>query len=110
MAVRITRLPDLTGELGGTSVSGARSARPAQALMRHCEFYVLTCTITMVSRDDRAQLEYAGVLKRVELNGFYDDARSSRCSTGPTRASASTPALDLDIQGWPQAAPGGPLR
>ncbi len=106
------RLPDLTGELGGTSVSEGEVERvPLKALMRHCEFYVLTCTITMVSRDDRAQLEYhAGVLKRVELNGFYDDdAIIQVFDWTDARFRVSAPALDLDIQGWPRKrAPGGP--
>jgi hypothetical protein len=102
------RLPDLTGELGGTAVRAGEVERvPLEALMRHCAFHALTCTITMVSRDDRAQLDYhAGDLKRVELNGFYDDdAIVQVFDWTDARFRVSAPALDLDIQGWPRARP-----
>jgi len=99
------RLPDLTGELGGTSVSEGEVERvPLKALIRHCEVHALSCTITMVSRDDRAQLTYhAGELKHVELNGFYDDdAIVQVFDWTDARFRVSAPALDLDIQGWPR--------
>jgi hypothetical protein len=99
------RLPDLTGALGGTSVGDSEFERvPLQALMRHCEFHALSCVITMVSRHDRAQLEYhAGELRRVELNGFYDDAAIVQVfDWADARFRVSAPPLDLDIRGWPR--------
>jgi hypothetical protein len=99
------RMPDLTGELGGTSVSEGEVERvPLKALMRHCESHALTCTITMVSRHDRAQVEYhAGELRRVELNGFYDDdAIIQVFDWTEARFRVTAPALDIDIQGWPR--------
>ncbi|HVK77441.1 MAG TPA: hypothetical protein VM734_29240, partial [Kofleriaceae bacterium] len=99
------RLPDLTGELGGSAVcEGDVEGVPLIALMRHCEYHALTCTITVVSRFDRAQIEYhAGEIKRVELNGFYDDdAIVQVLDWTDARFRVSAPALDLDIQGWPR--------
>jgi len=109
------RLPDLTGVLGGTSVSDSEVERvPLKALMRHCEFHALSCVITMVSRHDRAQIEYhAGELRRVELNGFYDDdAIVQVFDWTDARFRVSAPALDLDIRGWPRtiASDSPPIR
>lgn len=99
------RLPDLTGELGGSSMlEGDVTGVPLIALMRHCEHHALTCTITVVSRFDRAVIEYhAGDLRRVELNGFYDDdAIVQVLDWSDARFRVSAPPLDLDIEGWPK--------
>jgi hypothetical protein len=99
------RLPDLTGELGGSSmIEGDVTGVPLIALMRHCEHHALTCTITVVSKFDRAQIEYhAGDLRRVELNGFYDDdAIVQVLDWTDARFRVSAPPLDLDIEGWPK--------
>ncbi len=99
------RLPDLTGELGGSSlIEGDVTGVPLIALMRHCEFHALTCTITVVSKFDRAQIEYhAGDLRRVELNGFYDDDAIVQVLEWPdARFRVAAPPLDLDIEGWPK--------
>lgn len=99
------RLPDLTGELGGSSMlEGDVTGVPLIALMRHCEHHALTCTITVVSKFDRAQIEYhAGDLRRVELNGFYDDdAIVQVLDWDDARFRVSAPPLDLDIEGWPK--------
>lgn len=99
------RLPDLTGELGGSSMlEGDVTGVPLIALMRHCEHHALTCTITVVSRFDRAVIEYhAGDLRRVELNGFYDDDAIVQVLDWPdARFRVSAPPLDLDIEGWPK--------
>lgn len=99
------RLPDLTGELGGSSMlEGDVTGVPLIALMRHCEHHALTCTITVVSKFDRAQIEYhAGDLRRVELNGFYDDdAIVQVLDWTDARFRVSAPPLDLDIEGWPK--------
>jgi hypothetical protein len=99
------RLPDLTGELGGSSMlEGDVTGVPLIALMRHCEHHALTCTITVVSKFDRAQIEYhAGDLRRVELNGFYDDdAIVQVLDWSDARFRVAAPPLDLDIEGWPK--------
>lgn len=99
------RLPDLTGELGGSSmIEGDVTGVPLIALMRHCEHHALTCTITVVSKFDRAVIEYhAGDLRRVELNGFYDDdAIVQVLDWRDARFRVSAPPLDLDIEGWPR--------
>ncbi|HUQ04069.1 MAG TPA: hypothetical protein VM261_16335 [Kofleriaceae bacterium] len=99
------RLPDLTGELGGSSmIEGDVTGVPLIALMRHCEHHALTCTITVVSKFDRAVIEYhAGDLRRVELNGFYDDdAIVQVLDWSDARFRVSAPPLDLDIEGWPK--------
>ncbi len=99
------RLPDLTGELGGSSmIEGDVAGVPLIALMRHCEHHALTCTITVVSKFDRAQIEYhAGDLRRVELNGFYDDdAIVQVLEWVDARFRVAAPPLDLDIEGWPK--------
>jgi hypothetical protein len=99
------RLPDLTGELGGSSmIEGDVTGVPLIALMRHCEHHALTCTITVVSKFDRAQIEYhAGDLRRVELNGFYDDdAIVQVLDWADARFRVAAPPLDLDIEGWPK--------
>lgn len=99
------RLPDLTGELGGSSLlEGDVTGVPLIALMRHCEHHALTCTITVVSRFDRAVIDYhAGELRRVELNGFYDDDAIVTVLGWPdARFRVAAPPLDLDIEGWPK--------
>jgi hypothetical protein len=99
------RLPDLTGELGGSSmIEGDVTGVPLIALMRHCEHHALTCTITVVSKFDRAVIEYhAGDLRRVELNGFYDDdAIVQVLDWTDARFRVAAPPLDLDIEGWPK--------
>lgn len=99
------RLPDLTGELGGSSmIEGDVTGVPLIALMRHCEHHALTCTITVVSKFDRAVIEYhAGDLRRVELNGFYDDdAIVQVLDWQDARFRVAAPPLDLDIEGWPK--------
>jgi hypothetical protein len=99
------RLPDLTGELGGSSMlEGDVTGVALIAVMRHCEHHALTCTITVVSKFDRAVIEYhAGDLRRVELNGFYDDDAIVQVLDWPdARFRVSAPPLDLDIEGWPK--------
>lgn len=99
-------LPDLTGELGGSARgSGDVEGVPLTALMRHCEQRALTCIITVVSRLDRATLEYrGGVLRRLELNGFYDDeAIEQVLDWTDARFRVAAPALEIDLKGWPRA-------
>lgn len=98
------RLPDLTGALGGSaSCQGDVSGVPLVALMRHCEYYALTCSVTVVAGFDRAELRYrAGELERVELNGCVDDDALMVALAWPdARFRLAAPPLDLEIEGWP---------
>lgn len=98
------RLPDLTGALGGSaSCQGDVSGVPLVALMRHCEYYALTCSVTVVAGFDRAELRYrAGELERVELNGCVDDDALIVALAWPdARFRLAAPPLDLEIEGWP---------
>jgi hypothetical protein len=100
------RLPDLSGALGDAALmQGDIEGVPLIALMRHCEDNALTCTITVISGFDRANIEYrAGEIARVELNGFFDDDALPTIVHWPdARYRVAAPPLDLDIEGWPVA-------
>lgn len=98
------RLPDLSGDLAGaSSLECDIDGVPLIALMRHCEDHALTVTITVISRFDRACIDYrAGEIARVELNGFIDDDVLPQVLAWPdSRFRVAAPPLDLDIEGWP---------
>lgn len=99
------RLPDLTGAIADSSSSlqGDVEGVPLIALMQHCEFHALTCTITVIAGFDRACIEYrAGEIARVELNGFFDDDALPQILDWPdARFRVAAPPLDLDVEGWP---------
>jgi len=101
----VQRLPDLAGELGGSSAAeGDVTGVPLIAIMRHCEHNALTCTITVVSGFDRAEVGYvAGEIKKVALNGTIDeDAIVRILGWKDARYRVAAPPLDLDVEGWPQ--------
>jgi len=100
----VQRLPDLAGELGGSSAAeGDVTGVPLIAIMRHCEDNALTCTITVIGGFDRATLEYrAGEIARIELNGYFDDDALTQVLSWPdARFRVAAPPLDLDVEGWP---------
>jgi hypothetical protein len=99
------RLPDLSGHLGGAaSLEGAVADVALIPIMRHCEQNALTCTITVVTGFDRAEILYrAGELAEITMNGKRDDDSIVQILTWKdARFRCSAPPLPLDIRGWPK--------
>jgi len=98
------RLPDLDGRLGD-SATGEGELTPGSVvkLMRHCEDQALSCTITVVSDFDRAEIRYrAGEIVEVTWNGRSDlDAIVEVVALTTGRIRVAAPPLPDDIHGWP---------
>lgn len=109
------RLPRLTGALGDSAhCEGDLSEIKLVELMRHCEDQALSCTITIVSDFERAEIVYkCGDIERVIYNGVDNDdaiVEIVRFERGRFRVAA--PPLALDIGGWPSVTrdPTEPFR
>lgn len=101
------KLPDLDGSLGGAAECRGELGDITMArIMRLCEDQALSCTITIVSEFDRAEVIYrAGEIVGVLLNGkanedaIVDIARYER-----GRFRITSPPLPHDIAGWPSVS------
>lgn len=100
------RLPSLNGALASAAeCRGDLRQTSLIEIMRHCEDQALSCTITIVSDFERAEINYrAGDITGVLLNGKPDeDAVVDVVKWGQGQFRITVPPLALDIDGWPSA-------
>jgi hypothetical protein len=88
----VQRLPDAVDD------DGDPGDVPISAVLRQCEERALTCSLVVTAGLDRARIEVrAGVVARVELNGFYvDDALGQVARWPNARFHVIAPRIELE--------------
>src|SRR5215471_15147702 len=97
----VQRLPDAVDD------EGDPGDVPISAVLRQCEERALTCSLVVTAGLDRAQIEVrAGVVARVELNGFYiDDALAQIAGWPNARFHVIAPRIELEGAHRDEATP-----
>jgi hypothetical protein len=97
----VQRLPDAVDD------EGDPGDVPLAAVLRQCEERALTCSLVVTAGMDRARIEVkAGVIARVELNGFYlDDALAQVTRWPNARFHVIAARLDLESPPRDEATP-----
>ena len=97
----VQRLPDAVDD------EGDPGDVPLAAVLRQCEERALTCSLIVTAGLDRARIDVrAGVIARIELNGFYLDDALAQIKTWPNaRFHVIAARLDLESHHRDEATP-----
>ena len=97
----VQRLPE------GVDDQGDPGDLPLGVVLRQCEERALTCSLVVTAGLDRARIEVrAGVVARVELNGFYvDDALGVVARWPDARFHVIAPRIELEVAHRDEATP-----